>query len=465
MNIPLRRVAEWLGLETESDAVVTGWSVDSRTIQSGDVFFAVRGPNQDGHAYISQAFEKGAAAVVAEGDAAGAVLRVVLRVGDSLKALQTLAARAREEWGGEVVAVTGSAGKTTTKDIIAEMLATGKRVAKSEGNLNNHVGLPLSLLRIDDPARVAVIEIGMNHAGEIRELAEIAKPQVGVVTNVGYAHIEFFESVEGIAAAKRELIEALAPAGTAVLNADDPRVAAFASVHAGRSVSYGQSADAEIRAEDVEYSLDGVRFRVGDTRFASALTGRHSVSNILAGIAVAGIYGIPPDRLVDPVRKLTPGKMRGERFLHRDILIYNDCYNSNPDAARAMLDVLRDTPARRRIAVLGEMLELGRWAEALHSDVGTYAAAQGIDVLVGIRGAACCTLDAALRAGLRAGAAFFFEDPAEAGRMLRAIAEPGDVILFKGSRGVHVERALEEFLKPDQFPAADPFNPAGGGRN
>jgi UDP-N-acetylmuramoyl-tripeptide--D-alanyl-D-alanine ligase len=161
------------------------------------------------------------------------------------------------------------------------------------------------------------------------------------------------------------------------------------------------------------------------------------------------LYGIEPDRLKEPVRKLLPGKMRGERFHHRGVLVYNDCYNSNPDAARSMLDVLKDTPARRRIAVLGEMLELGRLAEPLHRDVGSYAAELGIDVLVGIRGAACCTLDAATRAGLRAGAAFFFEHPAEAGRFLRTFAQPGDAILFKGSRGVHVERALEEFLNPD----------------
>jgi len=445
MNIPLRRVAEWLQSETNSNAIVTGWSVDTRTIRPGDLFFALRGPNQDGNEYVAQAFEKGASAAIVDRDVAGA--GEILRVEDSLVALHSLASRARQEWGGDVVAVTGSAGKTTTKEMIAEMLSTAMPVTRSQGNLNNHVGLPLSLLRLDPNARAAVVEIGMNHAGEIRDLAAIAKPQVGVVTNVGYAHIEFFESIDGIAAAKRELIEALPPTGTAVLNADDPRVAAFAQAHHGRTILYGQSPKAGVRAEQVEYSLDGVRFRVGETAFESSLTGRHSVSNILAGIAVANLYEIPPAKLVDPVRKLTPGKMRGERFQHHDILIYNDCYNSNPDAARAMIDVLRDTPAQRRIAVLGEMLELGHWAEPLHRDVGTYAAEQGIDVLVGIRGAACCTLDAALRAGLRAGAAFFFEDPAEAGRKLQTIAQAGDAILFKGSRGVHVERALEEFVK------------------
>src|SRR5579862_7281005 len=460
MNIPLRRVAEWLQSETNSNAIVTGWSVDTRTIRPGDLFFALRGPNQDGNEYVAQAFEKGASAAIVDRDVAGA--GEILRVEDSLVALHSLASRARQEWGGDVVAVTGSAGKTTTKEMIAEMLSTAMPVTRSQGNLNNHVGLPLSLLRLDPNARAAVVEIGMNHAGEIRDLAAIAKPQVGVVTNVGYAHIEFFESIDGIAAAKRELIEALPPTGTAVLNADDPRVAPpatavlhpppppfapFAQPHHGRTILYGQSPKAGVRAEQVEYSLDGVRFRVGETAFESSLTGRHSVSNILAGIAVANLYEIPPAKLVDPVRKLTPGKMRGERFQHHDILIYNDCYNSNPDAARAMIDVLRDTPAQRRIAVLGEMLELGHWAEPLHRDVGTYAAEQGIDVLVGIRGAACCTLDAALRAGLRAGAAFFFEDPAEAGRKLQTIAQAGDAILFKGSRGVHVERALEEFVK------------------
>lgn len=442
MNVALRDVAAMLGISLESKEAVTGWSVDTRTLQAGDLFFALRGETFDGNEYAAAAIEKGACAVVADRDVMTA--GVVLRAEDSLRAMQTIASRVRELWGGEVVAVTGSAGKTTTKDVIGAMLAMGIETAKNEGNLNNHVGLPLSLLRLKPSAKVAVIEIGMNHAGEIRELAAIARPRVGVVTNVGYAHIEFFASIEGIAAAKRELIESLPASGVAVLNADDARVAGFA--YAGRKIYYGQSERADVRAEDVEYSIDGVKFRVGAVKFDSAMTGRHSVSNILAGIAVAGIYGIEPERLVEAVRKLLPGKMRGERFHHQGVLVYNDCYNSNPDAARAMIDVLRDTPARRRVAVLGEMLELGRWAEPLHRDVGSYAAEQGIDVLVGIRGAACYTLDAATRAGLRAGAAYFFEDPAEAGRLIRKLAEPGDAILFKGSRSVHVERALETFL-------------------
>lgn len=442
MKRPLRWVAQTLGREMQTDATVTGWSVDSRTVQPGDLFFALRGPHFDGNAYVDQALTKGAVAAVADGAAGDRVLHV----DDSLAALQSLAAEARREWAGDVVGVTGSAGKTTTKDVIAEMLSEGRKTAKTVGNLNNHVGLPLTLLRMDEGAEVAVIEMGMNHAGEIRALAAIARPNTGVVTNVGWAHIESFASIEDIAAAKRELVEALGPDGVAVLNADDERVAAFAKVHPGRTVLFGQSPHAAVRAEDVEYSREGVRFRVGEVRFTSPMTGRHGVSNLLAGIAVAGLYGIAPDRLAARAAALEPGKMRGERIVHRGILVYNDCYNSNPDAARAMLAVLRDTPARRRIAVLGEMLELGHWAEPLHRDVGSYAAVCGIDVLVGIRGAACHMLDAAKRAGLRADAAFFFEDAAQAGQWVRSIAQPGDAVLFKGSRGVHVELALDQFL-------------------
>ena len=449
MNLPLREVARFLNLSASADAIVTGWSVDSRNLQPGDLFFALRGPNHNGHAFVGEVFRKGAVAVVVDqeiGDGAAPEGRI-LRVADVLQGLGILAARARQRWGGRVVAVTGSAGKTTTKDIIAEMLAEGFETAKNAGNLNNQIGVPLSLLRMEESARLAVIEMGMNHAGEIRQLAEISQPETGVVTNVGWAHIENFDSIEGIAASKKELIDALPPGGTAVLNADDVRVASWRAPERGpRAVFYGQSPHADVRAEDVEYREDGATFRVGRVSFQTSLAGRHNVSNLLAGIAVAGEYGIPPERLTPIVKKFTAAKMRGERLRCGGVLVYNDCYNSNPDAVRAMLDVLKDTPARQRIAVLGEMLELGHWAEPLHRDIGNYVAESGINVLVGIRGAACHMLDAAKRAGLRADAAFFFDEPAAAGRLVCSLAQPGDAVLFKGSRGVHVEVALQEFL-------------------
>jgi UDP-N-acetylmuramoyl-tripeptide--D-alanyl-D-alanine ligase len=219
------------------------------------------------------------------------------------------------------------------------------------------------------------------------------------------------------------------------------------SKHAGRTVLYGFADDADIRATDVELLETGVRFRVGKTRFESALAGRHGIRNILSGIAVASLFDISPLSLRDTVRGLAPGKMRGERLQRNGITIINDCYNSNPDAVRAMLDVLRDVPARRHVAVLGEMLELGRWSEPLHRDVGRYAARCGIDVLVGIRGVARSLVDAATEAGLAKNAAYFFDDPFEAGDRLRSIAQPGDAILFKGSRGTRVEKALERLFE------------------
>jgi UDP-N-acetylmuramoyl-tripeptide--D-alanyl-D-alanine ligase len=319
-------------------------------------------------------------------------------------------------------------------------------VGKTIGNFNNHVGVPLSILRLPGDCRVGVLEMGMNHAGEIRDLAAMARPEIGVVTNVGYAHVEYFDSIEGVALAKRELIEALPPYGVAVLNADDERTVRFRAMHAGRTITFGFQEDADIRAEFMQSGCNGTRFRVGGVDFETSLSGRHGVMNLLAGIAVAQALEIDVERLRDAVRTFSAGQMRGERLEHNGVTIWNDCYNSNPEAVRAMVDVLTATPARRLVAVLGEMLELGRSAEDLHRDVGRYVAEQGIDVLIGIRGTARAMVDEAMRTGMPNGAAFFFEDPREAGEFARGLLRPGDAVLFKGSRGVAVERALERLL-------------------
>lgn len=450
MRFSLEQIATVLGVTMQGsfavDAgarVATGWSIDSRTIEPGDLFFALRGPNHDGHDHVAAAFSRGAVGAVVDRTVEGA--GPLLVVGDTLAALGALASWARGTWGGDIIGITGSAGKTTTKDVVAALLSVVMPVGKTVGNFNNQVGLPLSLLRLPETARAGVIELGMNHAGEIRDLAAIARPQVGLVTNVGYAHIENFESIDEVAAAKLELIEALPEDGTAIFNFDDERVREFRVSARGRTITFGLEEGAEVRAEDVQFGLESMTFRVRDVEFTSKLSGRHSVRNILAGIATAGLYGAKTDDLRDAVAALEPGKMRGERITHQGILIYNDCYNSNPDAVRSMIDVLRDTPARRRIAVLGEMLELGRWAEPLHRDIGQIVARSGIDVLVGIRGAASHMVDAAMQYGVSA--AFFFEHPEEAGEFVRNEAQVGDAVLFKGSRGVRVERALERFLQ------------------
>jgi UDP-N-acetylmuramoyl-tripeptide--D-alanyl-D-alanine ligase len=442
----IQDVARALALDPPpSPSPITGWSTDSRAIAPGDLFFALPGPNFDGRRFVEDAFHKGAAAAIIEGTATG--LPNVFAVPNALAALETLAAWARGNWKHPVVAITGSAGKTTTKEVAAALLATAMPVGKTEGNLNNHIGLPLSILRLPDDARIAVLEIGMNHPGEIRHLAAIARPTIGVVTNAGFAHAEFFGSVDEVALAKRELIESLLPDGIAVLNADDARVAAFASVHRGRTLTFAIDAAAAIRPERVEYLPDGVRFRIEGIDFESCFVGRHGLMNLLAGLAVARAAGVDMASLVDAVRSIAPAKMRGNRLAHRGIEVLNDCYNSNPDAVRAMLDVLRAIPARRRFAVLGEMLELGRWSETLHRDVGRYAAECGISMLIGIRGAARYLVDEAVRSGLPAAAAFFFDDPGDAGAQLGSLAREGDAVLFKGSRDVHVEKALEAFLE------------------
>jgi UDP-N-acetylmuramoyl-tripeptide--D-alanyl-D-alanine ligase len=445
MTLDLEAAARAMGASGDpAPAAVSGWSVDTRTLQAGDLYFALRGPNHDGHDFVPDALAKGAVAVVVEKSAG--VARE-LGVKDTLLALQKLAAWARRQWDGKVVGVTGSAGKTTTKDAIAHLLAVDMLVGKTAGNLNNHVGVPLSILRLPDDCAAAVLEMGMNHAGEIRALAGIADPDIGVVTNVGYAHLENFDSIEGVAGAKRELIESLPRGGVAVLNADDPRVLRFREAGPKCSLTFGFSGEADVRAEAVELGASGSRFRVAGVEFDTTLVGRHSVMNLLAAIAVGRIFGIQEEGLRQAVRTFTTGKMRGERFEHKGITIWNDSYNSNPEAARSMIDVLRQTPAGRRIAILGEMLELGSAAEDLHRELGRYAVEQGIDVLAGIRGSARAMVEAAIGAGFPQGAARYFEDAAQAGDFVRSVARPGDAILFKGSRGVRVERALERFLE------------------
>ncbi|MGA2579628.1 MAG: UDP-N-acetylmuramoyl-tripeptide--D-alanyl-D-alanine ligase [Bryobacteraceae bacterium] len=450
MIFPLSVVGQALSLRQPPrlPGCVTGWSVDTRTLSPGDLFFALPGPHHDGHAYIDAAFEKGAIAVVGQAlSLRRAPSPPVLMVPDSLLAIQNLAAWARQEWAGRIVGVTGSAGKTTAKDAIAHLLAVELPVGKTVGNLNNHVGLPLSILRLPDEARVGVLEMGMNHAGEIRTLAAIAKPDIGVVTNVGYAHVEAFDSIDGVALAKRELIEALDPqSGIAVLNADDPRALRFREIHSGRTITFGLSDAADVRATDLALTAQGTFFRVDGNDFHTTLAGRHGVLNLLAGMAVARAFEIPLERLREAVATFTIGKMRGERLEHNGVIIWNDCYNSNPEAVHAMLDVLHATPARRHIAVLGEMLELGHAAEFLHRQAGRCAAESGLDAFIAVQGEARFMAEEAVRAGMPPHSVHFFERPEDAGEFVRLLVQPGDAILFKGSRGVQIERTMEKVL-------------------
>jgi len=426
----------------ESPGQVGTWSIDTRTLGGeAPLYVALRGEVHDGHDYVAQAVERGAVAVMVDREVGGCGV-AQFRVWDTLAALQELARRARRRLAGTVVGVTGSAGKTTTKETIATLLAGSFRVGKNEGNLNNHIGLPLSILRQSETGQVFVFEMGMNHRGEIRFLASLGRPQIAVVTNVGTAHIENLGSREAIALAKRELVESLPPDGLAVLNADDGRVKRFGEIHPGRTVTFGLGEGADCRVESLTVSGEGARFRIDGAAFATLVAGKHSVLNIAAAVAVGRELGVPVAEMAERARELQPGKMRGEREEHKGVTILNDCYNSNPDAAEAMLEYAALLPAGRRIAVLGEMRKLGSWSVALHRGVGERAAALGFDLVMGVTGDAAALVEAARAGGAEAQ---FFAGPEEAGAALAAVTRPGDLVLFKGSRGTRMELAVERY--------------------
>ncbi len=449
MKLTLGKIVEFVsasGVFAPAD-VATGYSIDSRTVTARQLFFAVKGERLDGHDFVEQALEKGVAAAVVRKDQLHRYPNKsrLLVVDDTLTALQSLATAVRKLWGKPLIGVTGSAGKTTTKDAIAHVLSTQFRVLKSEGNFNNHFGLPLMLLKLEPEHDLAVIEMGMSHAGEIRALAKIAQPQVGVVTNVAPVHLEFFESLAGIARAKYELVESLPASGTAVLNADDEYVSQFGRDFKGRVVMYGTSAQADVRAENVQSrGAEGSEFDlvIGDSRVHAALplVGEHNILNALAAVAVGLERGLTLREAVAALGTLVPGDKRGQVLQVGNITVVNDCYNSNPKALEAMVNALAGMTAERRIAVVGAMLELGPTAEQLHRQAGQHIAKKKIDVLLGVREPARVMVEAARSAGARAE---FVATPEEAGEWLAGEARAGDVVLLKASRGVKLEKALE----------------------
>jgi UDP-N-acetylmuramoyl-tripeptide--D-alanyl-D-alanine ligase len=451
MKLPLSRVAEFLSAAGEFDheGVAHGYSIDSRTIQPGELFFAVKGERMDGHDFVSQALEKGAAAAVIRKDqlARYTAKTRLMRVDDTLVALQTLASAVRRLWAKPLIGVTGSTGKTTTKEAIAHVLSTRFRVLKSEGNFNNHFGLPLMLLKIEPEHDLAVIEMGMSHAGEIAALAKIAQPEIGVVTNVAPVHLEFFDSVAGIARAKYELIEALPAGGVAVLNGDDEYVSQFGRDFRGKVVLYGLRATADVRAENLQpRGSEGSNFDVvvGSCRERAVLhlVGTHNIYNALAAVAVGLERGMNPSEAVAALASLTPADKRGQVVKLGNITAINDCYNCNPKALEAMVDALAAMPAKRRIVVAGAMLELGPAGDDLHRQAGRYIASKKIDFLLGGQGQAQQMVEAARQAGMQAE---FVVAPEEAGEWLARESRDGDVVLMKASRGVKLERALEKW--------------------
>lgn len=448
MKLPLWRIAEFIGAKGEFDQnlVAMGYSIDSRTLNSGDLFFALNGDRFDGHDYVKTALEKGAVAAVVQ---RGRVLNIdhhrLLVVEDTLKALQSLGAAARRLWGKPLLAVTGSAGKTTTKEILAHLLSTRFRVMKTSGNFNNHIGLPLQLLKLEPEHDLAVMEMGMNHAGEIRALGQLAHHDMGIVTAVAPVHLEFFNSLAEIARAKYEIIETLYPGAVAVLNADDDYVCQFGRDFRGKVVTFGITRAADVSAQKVKLNgAEGSTFDLvaGAVREHATLplVGEHNVYNALAAAAAAMERGIPPSEAAQALATVASPDKRGQVLHLAGATIINDCYNSNPRALNAMVDTLVSMTARRRILLAGEMLELGPTAEALHRECGRHAAEKKIDVVIGVRGMAKALAEAACGAGTQAQ---FMETPEEAGEWLARELRAEDAVLLKASRGVKLERALE----------------------
>jgi UDP-N-acetylmuramoyl-tripeptide--D-alanyl-D-alanine ligase len=448
MKLPLWRIAEFVGAKGECDqeAVAMGYSIDSRTLNPGDLFIAISGERFDGHEYVQAALEKGAvgAIVQAEKKVAGNPPRL-LHVEDTVKALQSLGAAARRLWGKPLLAVTGSAGKTTTKEILAHILTTRFRVMKSSGNLNNHIGLPLQLLKLEAEHDLAVVEMGMNHAGEIRALGVLAHHDLAVVTTVAPVHLEFFASLAEIARAKYEIIETLHPGGVAVLNADDEYVCQFGRDFKGKVVTFGIKRVADVSAQKINLNgAEGSTFElvvgsVGEP-VTFPLVGEHNIYNALAAAAAAMERGVPPSEAAEALSSIAPPDKRGQVLTLRGATIINDCYNSNPRALEAMIDTLASMKAERRILVVGEMLELGPTAETLHRESGKHAAEKKIDVVIGVRGMARAVAEAACGAGTQSQ---FVETPEQAGEWLARNLRPGDAVLLKASRGVKLERALD----------------------
>lgn len=450
MKLPLWRVAEFIEASGSfnGEQVAAGYSIDSRTVQPGDLFFAIKGERLDGHNFVDTALKSGAVAAVIAADYAPhfAGESRVLLVQDTLVALQHLGAAVRRLWGKRLVGVTGSAGKTTTKDITAHLLATRLRVLKSHGNLNNHFGLPLQLLKLEPEHDVAVIEMGMSHAGEIAALCAIAKPDWGVVTSVAPVHFENFpDGIAGVARAKYELIASLPAGGVAFLNADDAYVSQFGRDFHGKVVQFAIEHPGDVCAQNIEsMGTRGSKF----TLVASGvkmpvelpLLGRHNVMNALAGISVALEAGVTPTEAAAALASMQAPDKRGQILQLAGATIINDCYNSNPKALESMADVLGAFPAKRRIAVVGEMLELGPTSSELHHQSGNHLAQRKIDILIGVRGQASFIVEGATAGGIFGK---FVAQPEEAGDWLVENLQPGDVVLMKASRGVKLEKALE----------------------
>ncbi len=452
--------AEGIILSGSPDVKVSGISIDSRTISTGDLFIPLNG-NTDGHAYISDALKKGALGFLVESSAYQkekliklSRAQFVIEVKNGLKALQSIAAYYRTKLPAKVIGVTGSTGKTTTKDMLNCVLSQKKRVVCTDKNYNNEIGVPLTILRAGPETEVLIIEMAMRGKGQIKELAGIAKPDIGLVTNIGQAHIELLGSEEMIALAKAELIESIPESGVAVLNADDlwtPNITDFVG---SKIVTYG-IADGDVRACEIDVDeLGRASFRLNTDTGSGyvvrlSIPGKHNVYNALAVITIALQMGFSIDDIRIGLSKCRPSAMRMEIFSTLDnVLILNDAYNANPASMQAALLTLVDISTEgRHIAVLGDMLELGQASNEAHKQIGEIVASLGINVLVAVGKEGQVMAGSAAKAGMNSKSIITCLDSDTAAEVLKQLIVPGDVILVKASRGIGLEKVVKALVK------------------
>jgi UDP-N-acetylmuramoyl-tripeptide--D-alanyl-D-alanine ligase len=425
--------------------------MDSRKLQKGDIFIALKGENQDGHDYINSAFENGAVAAVVEKEWFCKNRRNfgdfnLLLVDNVLSSIQKAAKEYRKILGIPIVAVTGSNGKTTTADMLKELLSKGLKIGGTKGNFNNHIGVPLSILSLEGDEEIAVFEIGANHAGEIADLAQIIKPDMGIITNIGYAHVGLFGSIEKTAEAKFELARVISiHDGILLLNGDDERSVKQNEIDKIPAFYFGLKEGNQIRGENTICDENGCySFEFNQNKYELSMPGIHAVYSVLPAIYLALSMGIERQIVQKAVKELKPSNMRGEIKVIGNRKIIVDCYNANPSSMQTSLKMFNDIPAcAKRIAVLGSMGELGDYEKELHEKLGKSLVNYNIDCLITVGKCAKIIADAALRAGFDDKSVFVAENAESAGDILQKISKNDDVILLKGSRSVGLENAIE----------------------
>jgi len=458
-NLSLEKIIDFSGaelLQGDTNLVIKEIVIDSREVNINSLFIAIIGENQDGHQYLEDAVENGAAALIVdreiENDFINDTNISILKVDNTTKALQDIAHNYRMSFDNlEVIAVTDSAGKTTTKDLIFSVLSQKYKVLKTQGNYNNHIGLPLTILSLNGNEDIAVLEMGMSGFGEIKRLAEIASPDLGIITNVGPAHLKQLGSLENIAAAKKELLDELDASSHAVLNYDNKYTRDMAQNFPGQVTYFGLKEGADIRAVNINYKADQelqefeMIFKGDKYEFYIEKAGKHNIYNALAAAAAAFRYGLSSGEIQKGLLNIDYSSLRMEVIkIKNNISIINDTYNANPISVKAAVDVLKDFRGERKILVLASMLELGKESLSAHREIGRYTAEKGIDILIAVGKKAFSTAAAAEEAGMRKKCVRRAENKKEAVKILKNMLQKEDTLLIKGSRANKMEKITKE---------------------